>query len=137
MLLITHRQRTGHYGTIIPGQQFDCPDDIEALDLIERGAAHRAEPPKVIYETKPTTYETKPIIYETKVIVPDTESVPTANGGGPRPPFRSVSDLPVPDAQPPAVAPASDPLLPGSDLPESGDADRGRWGRHKKSGSRR
>ena len=105
MRLISDRQLTGIYGTVAPYEEFDCPDDDVARQLIQSGLAHKAESPKILYDTK--------------VIAPPEV--------GPAIPFR---DVPVPDAKPPAVAAAGDPVLPEPNLSEPGAADsRRRRGR--------
>jgi hypothetical protein len=86
-------------------------DEDEGQFLIARGTARKAEPPKVLYETK--------VIRPAEV--------------GPVIPFR---DVPMPDAQPETVAAAGNPMLSKSDLAEQGIADpgrrRGRKGRHSR-----
>jgi hypothetical protein len=83
------------------GIPFECPDDRTAHQLIADGVARLAGPPKVLYETK--------------VIQPREVGVAI--------PFR---DMPMSDERSAAVAAAIDPVLPKSDIPEPGAADRGR-----------
>ena len=97
---------------VLEGEAFDVPDEV-AKQLLYAKKARIPAPPTVIYETK--------------VIVPEAPTV------RPRDPFR---DVPMRDAQPPAVAPESDPLLPTADLSASRTAHyRGR-GRRAGSASR-
>src|SRR5512137_189099 len=90
MRLIANRQLTGVYGTVVAGQEFECPDDV-ARQLIQSGVVHKAEPPKVQYETK--------IIRPAEV--------------GPAQPFR---DVPVPDPQPAPVAAPGNRVVQIADL---------------------
>lgn len=109
MRLIANRQLTGDYGFVLEGHAFEA-DEPKAQDLMRRGLAHAADPPKILYSTK--------------VIVPEAPEVRA------RQPFR---DVPVPDAEQAGVAPESDPVLSGSDLPEKRLADSG--GRPGRKGS--
>ena len=109
MRLIAHRQlhNPGLYGTVAEGHEFDCSDENVAGQLIQSGLARKAEPPKILYETK----------------------VMTPPEVGPVVPFR---DVPVPDAKPEGVAAASDPVLSEANLSEPGAADsRRRQGRFR------
>ena len=99
MFLISNRQLTGVYGTVTPGQEFNCPEDV-AKELLRAGVAHKAEPPKVLYETK---------------VVRPPEVGPTI-------PFR---DMPVSDQKPEEVAAAGDHVLPAADIPKQGASDSG------------
>jgi hypothetical protein len=108
MKIIALRQLHGGYGTVAPGEVFTAPDDI-AQQLLTRGLVRRAEPPKILYETKPAKMET-PMIEAPEV--------------SPRPPFRDMS---VPDQESTELAPASDSTLPATDVPKQGTVDsRGR-----------
>jgi hypothetical protein len=111
MKLIANCQLTGVYGTVIAGQQFEAEDEL-ALHLIKGQMAHKADPPRIEYQTK--------------VIVPEAPEV------SPREPFR---DLLMPDETAPTVAPESNRILPQSDVQERIDADPRRRGRRPRSGS--
>jgi len=106
MRLIALSQLTGVYGTVQENEVFDCPEDI-ALQLLAMNKARKADPPRIIKETKVfTPPEVGPIV-----------------------PFR---DGVVPDSQPKGMASEGNPVLPGSDLDEQGTADpRGRRGRFR------
>lgn len=110
MLLIAHRQLTGVYGTVAPGDQFNCPDDI-AKELIHAGLVHKADPPKILYETK--------------VITPPEV--------GPTQPFPY---MPLSDARSEGVVDAGDPMLSGADISKQGNADSGRRQGRPRSNSR-
>jgi len=113
MRLIANRQLTGDYGTVTAGQLFIVPDP-DAEKLMAADCARRADPPRILYETKPARYE-----------MPAVQ--PEAPGVSARDTFRDVC---LPDAQPTAVAPESDPVLSEPDAPKEGIADyRGRRGR--------
>jgi hypothetical protein len=116
MRLVAKSQLTGSYGTVANGQEFECPD-ATALELLRAGCARKAG---VL-----GTHETK-AQYETKVIVPEASEV------GPR--SSSFRELPVPDSQPPDVAPESHRVLPKSDAPKRGAAHLG--GRRGRTRSR-
>lgn len=49
MKLIAIRQLVGDYGRVDAGQQFEVSDDI-ARELLSRGLARHALPPRVAYE---------------------------------------------------------------------------------------
>jgi hypothetical protein len=106
MKLIANRQLTGVYGTVGPGEAFECDDEL-AQELLRAGVVRKAEPPRVLYQTK-------------AVSPPEV---------GPAIPFR---DLPVPDAKPQEVAAQGDPVLPGPNLRQERAPDpvkrRGRAG---------
>lgn len=105
-LIAVAHQLTGDYGTVTAGQEFEVNDEV-AAELMRNGSARRADPPRVLYDTK--------------VIVPEAPQV------GPRQhPFR---DLSLPNPEPPPVAPASHRVLSDTDLPESGVVDSGRRGK--------
>ena len=106
MKLIANRQLCFGNNVVEGGEEFEMPDDV-AADLMRREVARRAEPPKILYETKPARMETP-------TIQPESPEV-TA-----RQPFRNV---PVLDEEPQAVAPAGDPVLPESDIHEQRTAD--------------
>ena len=108
MKLIALSQSTGIYGTVTAGEEFEVPDEL-AEELLRRGNVVKALPP--------------PVVYETKVIVPQPPTV------GARPPFRHV---PVPDAQPPELASASDRELRKPNVSEQGIADPGGRGRRSR-----
>ncbi len=111
MRVIANRQLAGHYGVVTTGQEFDAEDDV-ARQLLRAGLVKKPDPPAMVYETK--------------VIVPE---VPEA---APRDVFR---DLPLPDAEPAAVAGEGDQQLSAPDLPtQRADDSRGRTGR-KASGA--
>lgn len=102
MKLIANRQLYGEYGTVVAGQEFEARDEI-ALQLLQSGVVHRADPPRVTYETK--------------VIVPMASEV-TA-----RQPFRH---LPVSDQEPPTVVAQSDGVLSAADIQGERNDDTGR-----------
>lgn len=97
------------YGTALQGQEFDCPDDI-AQELIAQGKARKADPPKILKETK--------------VISPPEV--------GPVIPFRDVS---MSDKKQEKVASEGNQVLSQSDAPKPRAADSG--GRGKRLRSRR
>jgi len=111
MRLIANRQFCYNHAVLTQGMAFDCADSVEAGDLIERGLAHKADPPRVLYEKK--------------VIEPPEV--------GPAVPF---CDVPVPDAKPSGVAAAGGQVLPEPNVSEPGAANsgrrRGRFGIGKK-----
>lgn len=111
MRLIANRQLSGAYGVVTAGQVFECDDEI-ARTLMENGVAYRPQPPRILYQTK--------------VVRPEAPEV------GPRPPFR---DLPLPNAEPKVVSATSNPVLPGTDVPESRASNPVRWGGRKGSSS--
>jgi hypothetical protein len=102
MQVIANKQLTGDYGTVVAGQKFEVADDV-AADLLQRSVVRRAEPPKVLYETK--------------VIAPEAPEV------APRLPFRHSS---LPDEGPAALATEGDRVLPVAGLSKQGTADPGR-----------
>ena len=51
MKLIAARQLYGSYGRVGPGEEFECPADT-ARELLSRGLARHALPPKVLYEVR-------------------------------------------------------------------------------------
>lgn len=110
MKMIADRPTTGDYGSVIPGQEFECTDAV-AQHLMKNGIAHKADVPKIGYETK--------------AIEPHEVGITV--------PFR---DVPVSDAEPPAVAAESNPVVPEPNVSESGAPDpggrRGRFGRNRK-----
>ncbi len=120
MRLICDRpQLTGNYGpnaaqsTVLLGQQFEASDDL-GRHLIQNGLAHRADPPKVLYETK--------------VVTPEAPEV------SPRLPFHN---LPLHHEEQAGVATESNPMLPGSDLPTPRTLSRlGRRGRARLGSAR-
>jgi hypothetical protein len=106
MRVIANSQLTGDYGTVAADQEFDPGDELGAR-LLKSGMVRHATPPRVEYETK--------------VIVPEAPEV------GPRQPF---CDVPLPDAEPKAVASEGDPMFPAADVSSVGAFDpRGRRGR--------
>ena len=115
MKLIANRQLTGTYGTVAPGQAFEAPEDV-AIDLMKRDLARRAEPPTVVYETKPAHFETP-------LVVPEVTA---------RLPFR---DVPVSDSEPEELVTAGDSVLPETDVPKQGVADPGRRRGRKRLGA--
>lgn len=120
MRLIANCQLAGDYGVVNTGQSFIVLD-ADAQKLLDSGAARRADPPRVLYQTKPR-------VFETPTIQPEAPEVSA------RPPFRNVS---LSNAQSPPVASASDRVLPKSDLPAQGVPDPGRRGRREGSDSSR
>jgi hypothetical protein len=104
MKLFADRTLTGSWGTVHPGQLFQCPDN-EAESLIARSLAHRADVPKILYETK--------------VIVP--REVGTTM------PFR---DMPLFDSESAGMASQGNPILSESDISEPGTSDNS--GRRKR-----
>lgn len=118
MKLIANRQLTGAYGTVAPGEEFECADEI-AGELLRAYLVRPATPPRVTYETK--------------VIWP---AAPSQSFEAPevsaRLPFR---DVPVPDAESKAVAPESHSVLPDADVPKSGAIDSRGRGRRARSGA--
>lgn len=106
MKLIALSQLTGVYGTVQEDGIFDCPEDI-ALQLLAMNKARKADPPKIVKETK--------------VITPPEV--------GPIVPFR---DGAVPDAQSKGMATEGNSVLSKSDLAKQGTSDpRGRRGRFR------
>jgi hypothetical protein len=51
MKLVALRQLTGDYGRVDAGQTFEAPADI-AEQLLARGLARSADPPRVLYEMR-------------------------------------------------------------------------------------
>jgi hypothetical protein len=106
MKLIALSQLTGVYGTVQEGGIFDCPEDI-ALQLLAMNKARKADPPKIIRETK--------------VITPPEV--------GPIVPFR---DCAVPNKEQAGMVAEGNPVLSKSDLAKQGTPDpRGRRGRFR------
>ena len=99
MRLIAHRPLCGDYGSVTPGQEFECSDTV-AQRLIADGMAHLAGPPRVIYETK--------VIQPLEV--------------GPTQPFR---DMCLPDQEPLGLAAPGNPVLSEPDLSKQGTPDPG------------
>lgn len=113
MLLVSNRQLI-HRQKIRPaGIPFEEQDDKTAEDLIRRGVARKADPPQVLYETKPAIFEVPEVKPETGV------------------PFRNV---PLSDEEPAAVVTASNPVLPQPDVQEQGTADNLRRGTGRGTG---
>jgi hypothetical protein len=108
MKLIANRQLRGEYGLVAPDQEFEARDEV-AGDLLRRDLARRAGPPVVLYETKPIQPQEAPEVR-------------------PEVPFR---DVPVPHAEPEAVASEGDSVLPESDPQPSRAGDSG--GRRRRS----
>lgn len=94
MRLISNRQLTGDYGSVAAGEQFECSEDVGA-HLLRQGSARRADPPRILYDTK--------------IVVPEAPTV------GARLPFRNCP-LHNPESAP--VAPEGDSVLPAADVPE-------------------
>jgi|SRR5690242_16355701 len=113
MKLIADRQLRGSYGRVVPGQSFDAPEEIGA-DLVKRQLAHRAEAPRVTYETK--------------VVVPEAPEVSA------RQPFRHGT---VPHEESSPVAPEGDRVFSATDLPPIRTDDPGRRGGRAGSGAKR
>jgi hypothetical protein len=103
MRIVANTQLTGIYGTVVAGEEFDCPDGT-ALELLRLGRARRVAPPAVRYETK--------------VIVPEAPEVSAREG------FRHLR---VPDKKSANVAPEGHRLLARPDIPKQRTAhSRGR-----------
>ena len=101
MKLIANQQLTGDYGTVLPGQWFECDAPV-AEQLIQRGLATRA-----LIRT-----------YETKVVVPEAPMVGAD-------PFRNVFSF---DEEPPALVALRTAVCAVSDVPparDSGHSGRG------------
>lgn len=90
MRVIANRQLTGVYGTVVAGQEFECPDEV-ARQLLYSGVVRKADPPQVLYETK--------VVRPAEV--------------GPTQPFR---DLSVPDKGQETMASPRDPVVQVADL---------------------
>jgi hypothetical protein len=124
----------GDYGTVLQGEEFECPDE-SAMQLIRDGKARRADAPKVLYDTKVIGPETPKIRYETKTQEQDEET--TGNKGAlevsDSRPFRNGA---LHHEEPASVAPEVDPAVPDANVPEQGTPDRGRRRRRERSGSR-
>ena len=118
MRLIANRQLAGDYGVVVAGDQF-IVSDPDGLKLIEMGVARRADPPRVLYETKPARYE-----------------MPTIQPAAPEVSARASDfrDVCLPDAKPAPVAPESNSVLPKPNASEPGTADP--VGRRGRKGSR-
>lgn len=113
--LVCDRLRLCHNGLLVSeGGEFEANDE-DALQMIKRGIAHRAAPPRVLYETKPARFETP-------------EVAPETGAGFP------TGDVPVSDEESEKVAAAGDRVLQETDVSEPGTADRG--GRRKRKGHR-
>lgn len=108
-LVCIAQQLTGDYGTVTAGQEFECREDV-AMQLIRGGKARKPGSPRVLYETKPASFEAPEV--------------------SPRQPFRDSS---VPDQKSEELAPESDSMFSGPDLPVQGNAHRG--GRGRRPGS--
>jgi hypothetical protein len=111
MLIVSDRQL--YIGGIMhpEGMPFEA-DDITAARLLEDGAARKATPPRIIYETKVTR----------------------PSEVGPIQPFR---DLPVRDEEPKELVADGDHVLPGADLAKSGASDNRGRGRRSRFGAGR
>lgn len=109
MRLIANCQLRGEYGQVVPDQEFEARDEI-AVELIARGNARHARPPKIQYETKIIT--------------------PVAPVVSAREPFR---DGAVSNAQPKVVDTEGHRVLSTADLSDSGAADT--RGRGRRTGS--
>ena len=109
------RQLHGDYGSVAAGESFETTEAIaeqlEAAGLVE---------PRVLSDSKARKG------YETKVIVPKASGVNT------EPPFRDVS---LSNPEPSKLASESNPMLPGSDVPEQGPTDSGGRRRRTRPGS--
>jgi hypothetical protein len=111
MRLIAGRQLTGSYGTVVAGEIFEVEDDL-GRQLVLAGNAVKAEPPRILYETK--------------VILPEAPEVSA------REPFRHV---PVPNPQPTDVAIEVDTVLPEPELPGIEERTADPRGRGRRKGS--
>jgi predicted ester cyclase len=108
MRVIANRQITGEYGSKVAGDVFEVRDEL-AEDLLRRELVRRADPPRIIYQTK--------------IIVPEAPEVSA------RPPFRDVS---MPDQKPQGMATQGDTVLSGSNISPQGTSDpRGRRRRER------
>jgi hypothetical protein len=106
MKVVANRQLHGSYGTVVPDQAFECPDDT-AQELLKAGLVRHCKPPKVQYETK--------------IIMPEAPEV------SPRETFR---DVPVSDPKPATVDSEGHKVLSNADAFEGRTAyNRGRGGR--------
>lgn len=114
MRLIANCQLTGDYGVVSKDQSFILPDG-DAQKLLDSGCARRADPPRVLYQSKPYRFETPTVEME-------------APGVSARPPFRN---MPVSHQESPPVVTTSDSLLPKADISLSGTADPGGRGKRK------
>src|SRR5579885_2969659 len=113
MKLFANRQLTGDYGTVAPGEQFECADEI-GHQLVSRGLAHLADPPKVLYESKPAERTAPVVTFETPAVLIESPAVSLeAPGVSARDPFR---DLPMSNAKPQELAAESDRVFPESDI---------------------
>jgi hypothetical protein len=110
MRLIANCQLTGDYGTVTAGDIFIVPDP-DAQKLITAGVARRADPPRILYETKPARYEMRTIQPEAPE-VSARSTFPDAPGY-----------VRLPDAQPQTVASESDSVLPKPNVSEQGTPD--------------
>ncbi len=88
------------FGLVVAGQEFDCSPE-EAKKLIERGCARKADPPKILYDTK--------II---RALAPQVSA---------RQPFR---DLSVSNEEPEGLATTGDPVLSLANVQAERVADR-------------
>lgn len=111
MKLIAKKHLSGSYGTVVPGQTFECEKQT-ALELIKNGYAGMAIKPVVQYETKVVT---------AGVTVTAQES------------FRPSSDnVRMRNEEPAQVATEGDSVLPAPVLPEQGTPNpRGRGRRSR------
>src|SRR5688572_7232391 len=102
------------YGRVREGEEFTCRDSTAAM-LVRNGSARH-----VAYEAKVITFEALEVSTRDPF-----HFLPIA-------PLEPVNNVPVPHAEPAAMAASSDPLLPSSKLSEPRAADRSeRRGRKK------
>lgn len=120
MRLIANTQLTGDYGTVVEGQEFNVNDENDAKQLISRGMARRASPPRILYQTKPARFETPTIQAE-------------APGVSARDPFLYGA---LPNPQQTGVATEGDHVLASANVSEPRTADSGGRRGRKGSGSR-
>lgn len=105
MRLTALRQLTGDYGTVVPGEIFSVPDDV-GRQLLSKGVAAFADPPRIVYETKVVT----PSAPEVRARDP-FQFIPLA-------PAAPAGDVPVHhDPDPPAMAAVRDSVLAASVVP--------------------
>jgi hypothetical protein len=139
MLLVSDRQLTRGQHTYLAGEPFEEPDTVIAFDMVHRGVARLFRPPEIIYQTKVITPEVREVRPEVAApfrrelggkLAEGVYSLGDHNDRGEKELFIPASNLPVPDEESQEVAPASDTVLPKSDVSEQRIADRsGRRGR--------
>jgi hypothetical protein len=136
MLLVSDRQLTRGMFTHPAGIPFEESDENIAVDLVKRGVARKAEPPRIIYATvrnksigpeNGTDNSQERNRAERDLASGEFQAREVKPVPGDRFP---ASYSPVPDEESQEMAPASDTVLPKPDVPEQRTADRiGRRGR--------